>query len=324
MFMSNTAAVAVLLPIALAVTEPIDHGGYRRAAVLAIAFAATIGGVGSAIGTPANPLAIEFLETYVGREITFLAWFAYGLPMVVLFLPVMGVWVWRRSKVDVDREAFAAAREVAADQLARAGKLTREQWVVLGVFLAVFAVWLTETWHDLSTGVVAVGGAAALAILGRIEQRDLQRISWASLLTFGGGLTLGVFLVESGASDWIAARLTGLSGLAPLLGTFVVALITLVMTTAASNTASAAMLIPLAIPLSGIIGVDPVFLVLIVAVASSIDFALVIGTPPTMMAYSTGLYTSRQIFRTGIVLDFIGLALLVGVVAQLWSALGLV
>jgi sodium-dependent dicarboxylate transporter 2/3/5 len=324
MFMSNTAAVAVLLPIALAVTAPIGHPGYRKAAILAIAFAATIGGVGSAIGTPANPLAIEFLDTYVGREISFLTWFAYGLPMVVLFLPLMGWWVWRRSRVDVDRGAFAGARDVAAAELHAAGPLSRDQWVVLGVFVAVFATWLTQTWHGLSTGIVALGGAAALAILGRIDQRDLQRISWASLLTFGGGLTLGVFLAESGASDWIASRLTGLSGLSPFIGTTVIALVALVMTTAASNTASAAMLIPLAIPLSGIIGVDPVLLVVIVAVASSVDFALVIGTPPTMMAYSTGLYTSREIFKTGIVLDLIGIALLVAVVAQFWSMIGLV
>ena len=101
-----------------------------------------------------------------------------------------------------------------------------------------------------------------------------------------------------------------------------VAAVALALTTVASNTATAAMLIPLAIPLAGILGVDPVRLVIVVAIASSIDFALVIGTPPTMLAYATGLYSTREIFRVGILLDALGLVLLVTVVSAIWSILG--
>jgi solute carrier family 13 (sodium-dependent dicarboxylate transporter), member 2/3/5 len=103
-----------------------------------------------------------------------------------------------------------------------------------------------------------------------------------------------------------------------------VATVALLLTTVASNTAAAAMLIPLAIPLATIVGVDPVLLVLVVAVASSIDFALVIGTPPTLLAYSTRLYTSGEIFRVGVVLDFVGLILLVTAVAWFWHLVGIV
>ena len=102
------------------------------------------------------------------------------------------------------------------------------------------------------------------------------------------------------------------------------ALLTLELTTVASNTASAAILIPLALPLAGVLGIDPTLLVVVVAIASSIDFALVIGTPPTMIAYSTELYTAPEIFRKGIVLDLIGILLLVTVVAGFWQVTGLV
>ncbi len=324
MWMSNTAAAAVLVPIALSVTAPIAHPGYRRVAVLGIAYAATLGGVGSAIGTPANPLAIEFLDSFAGRSISFVEWFGYGLPMVIVFLPVVAGYLWWRMGVQIDAGDFAAVRREARAELHRTGRLDRNQIIVLAVFAGVMAVWLTQTFHGLNTGIVAVAGAAALAVLGKIVPEDLGRISWSALLTFGGGLTLGIFLTQSGASDWLAGRLAGLGGVPAWLGITVVAAVALLLTTVASNTATAAMMVPLAIPLAGILGIDPTLLVLVVAVASSIDFALVIGTPPTMIAYSTGLFTSRGIFRIGIVLDLAGIGLLVTVVIAIWRALGLI
>ncbi|MDH3250570.1 MAG: SLC13 family permease [Acidimicrobiia bacterium] len=324
MWMSNTAAAAVLVPIALSVTAPIAHPGYRRVAVLGIAYAATLGGVGSAIGTPANPLAIEFLESFAGRSISFAEWFGYGLPMVIVFLPVLAGYLWWRMGVTIDAADFAEVRRESRAELHRTGRLDRAQMTVLAVFAAVMLVWLTQTFHGLNTGIVAVGGAVALAILGKIVPEDLGRISWSALLTFGGGLTLGLFLTDSGASDWLAGRLAGLGGVPSWVGVTVVAAVALGLTTVASNTATAAMMIPLAIPLAGILGIDPTLLVLVVAVASSIDFALVIGTPPTMIAYSTGLFSSRDIFRIGIVLDLIGIGLLVTIVTAIWRLLGLI
>ncbi len=324
MWMSNTAATAVLIPIAIAVTAPIESAGYRKACILGIAFAATTGGVGSAIGTPANPLAVEFLQSFADRHLSFVDWFAYGLPFVVVFLPILGIYLWKRGDVSVDPERFRAAHERALRERREAGRMTGEQRIVVLVFVLVMGLWLTQAWHGLNTGIIAVGGAVLLALLGKVQADDLQRISWSSLLTFGGGLALGTFLGVSGASDWLATRMTGLSTLPSWLGVAVVGAVALGLTSVASNTASAAMLVPLAIPLAGVLGVDPVLLVLVVAIASSVDFALVIGTPPTMIAYATGLFSTREIFRTGIVLDLIGIVLLVTAVAGLWSLLGLV
>ena len=324
LWMSNTAAAAILLPIAMAVTAPLASVGYRRAVVLGIAYAATVGGVGSAIGTPANPLAIEFLGEFVGRDISFVEWFAVGLPMVVTFLPLMGAYLWWRMRARPEASRFAEARSVARRELERAGRPNRDQLVVLLVFLGVVGFWLTETFHGLETGIVALGGAVALALLGKVQPEDLGRISWASLLTFGGGLALGLFVLNTGTSDWIATRLDGLAAIPAPLAIVLVASVTLGLTMVASNTAAAAMLIPLAIPLAGITGVDPVMMVLVVAIASSIDFALVIGTPPTMLAYSTRLYTPAQIFRVGIALDMVGILLLSFVMVWIWSLLGVI
>lgn len=323
MAMSNTATVALLLPIALAVTEPLDDVGYRRTIVLGTAYAATIGGVGSAIGTPANPLAITFLEDVAGRRISFVGWFAFGLPMLVVFLPVMAWYLWRRLAPTVDRAVFASV-VARAREAAHGETFDRPKVVVLGVFALVVAGWLTEPLHGLHVGIVALVGVVALALLGRVRTDDLGRISWASLLTFGGGLTLGIALTAAGVSDWVATRLGAAATLPSWVGIAVVAATALALTTVASNTASAAMFIPLAIPLAAVFGIDPVLLVVVVAIASSVDFALVIGTPPTMLAYSTGLYTPREILRVGGALDIIGLVLLLVVVVPMWRLLGLV
>ncbi len=324
MWMSNTAATAVLVPIAIAITDPLGEARFQRALVLGIAYAATIGGVGSAIGTPANQLAIEFLDQYGDRTISFVEWFGYGLPMVVLFLPIMGVFLWRRRHMRFDSAVFREARAIAEAERTKLGRPNRDQLIVLAVFALVAAGWLTETFHGVHAGIVALAGAVLLFALAKLLPEDLGHISWASLLTFGGGLTLGVFLVETGTSGYVATRLTGLADWPALLAMLAVAMVTLLLTTVASNTASAAILIPLAIPLAAVIGIAPVTLVIVVAIASSIDFALVIGTPPTMIAYSTRLFTAGQIFRTGILLDLVGVLLLVAVVTQVWELLGLV
>ena len=324
MFMSNTAAVALLVPIAIAVTAPLADTGFRRAVILGIAYAGTIGGVGSAIGTPANQLAIEFLDGFGGRTISFVEWFAFGLPMVVLFVPIMAAYLWRRSKVTIDADRLSEAASIAETERHALGRPTRDQIVVLAVFAFVVAGWMTQTLHGIHAGIVALAGAVALFILGKLVPEDLGQISWEALLTFGGGLTLGLYLVQTGTSDYLATRLTALVDVPDLLAVFAVAMITLLLTTVASNTASAAILIPLAIPLSGVLGVSTTGLVIVVAIASSVDFALVVGTPPTMIAYSTGLYKAGEIFRKGILLDLVGIVLLVVVVTRIWEFFGIV
>lgn len=323
MFMSNTAAAAVLIPIAVAVSAPLEDTRFRSMLVLGIAYAATIGGVGSAIGTPANQLAIEFLDGFGYRSITFVEWFLFGLPMLVVFLPVAGVYLWLTHRPRVNRDRFASAHRSAVAEHRAIVRPDRDEIIVLLVFCGVMVGWLTQSVHGIHPGIVALAGAVALFVVGRLVPEDLGRISWSSLLTFGGGLTLGYFLVSSGTSDWIATQLDGLGAVPTWAAVMAVAALTVGLTTVASNTASAAILIPLALPIAPVIGVDPVVLVVVVAIASSIDFALVVGTPPTMIAYATGLFTAGTIFRKGILLDLLGIVLLSLGIVQIWHLMGI-
>lgn len=328
MWMSNTASVAIIIPIALAVMGRIpEEGGrtgFRRALVLGIAYSATVGGIGSAIGTPANILAMTMLSDFAGADLTFVDWFAYGLPIVVLMVPVIWLYLLLVFRVQLRRAGTHLSHEAYDQELKSLGRLSREQRLLLIVFFAVVALWLTDRWHQIHPAMIALGGVLVLFFTDTIKKEDVNRINWNALLTFGGGLALGNMLVLTGVSDWLALQLTGLVALPPLLVVFLVAGLTLLIGAFISNTACAAMLIPLAIPLAQILHMDPRLLVAVIAIASSIDFALVVGTPPTMMAYSTGLFDTRDIFKRGAILDLIGILLLSFGVIYIWRWLGVV
>lgn len=321
MWVSNTGTCAVLIPVALAVTAPLSDPSYRKALILGLAWATSIGGIGSPVGTAPNAIAAAFVEQSTGSPIGFWGWFAYGLPLSVLLLPAMAAHVWWTGRIVMKEGEFE--RVVHAATTAPRTPWSDGELRVGAVFLFLIAGWLTEPLHGIASGIVALAGAVGLALLGRLEAAGLGRISWDALITFGGGLSLGVAMASSGASDALAVQLVGLQGVPPLVGMAVVAAVTLGLTAVASNTAAAAVLIPVAHAVAGVIGVDPVALVMVVALASSVDFALVIGTPPTMMAHSTGLFTTSEIFRRGIAVDVYGLLLLVAVVVPLWGWLGI-
>lgn len=327
MWMSNTAAVAILIPIALAVLAKIPGGertsGFGRALILGVAYAATVGGVGSAIGTPANMLALTYLNDYTDAHFAFVDWFRIGLPMTLLMTPL--IWAYLYFSFGVHKQPFAAVDRTAyVTELASLGPLQRGERVILFTFVVVMAFWLTEQWHGIHTAIIALGGALALFFAAIIDRDDLQRINWNALLTFGGGLTIGSVLIQTGVSDWIALQLTGLAQQPPLVVIVLVAGLTLLAGAFISNTACAAMLIPIALPLAQILQIDPTLLVAVVAIASSVDFALVVGTPPTMLAYSTGLFRVREIVQRGLPLDLLGLVLLCSVVVWIWQWLGVV
>lgn len=323
MWMSNTAAVAIIIPIGLAILDKIsnDNITFHKALILGVAYAGAMGGIGSAIGTPANMLALTFLSDFADTQLTFNDWFAYGLPMVLIMVPIIWLYLLLTFKVSTKSNID---RSVYEKELKNMGQLNFRQRLIFVVFLSVVALWLTESFHGIHSSMVALGGALVLFFAEILDKDDLRRINWDALLTFGGGLSIGSLLVTTGVSDWIALQLIGLVTLPQIVVVFLLAALTMIIGAFISNTACAAMLIPLAIPLARILQIDPRLLVAIIAISSSIDFALVVGTPPTMMAYSTGYFKTTEIFRRGIVLDVIGVTILSLGVIWIWQLLGVI
>ena len=323
MWMSNTAAVAIIIPIGLAILDKIsnDDISFHKALILGVAYAGAMGGIGSAIGTPANMLALTFLSDFADARLTFNDWFAYGLPMVLIMVPVIWVYLFLTFKVSTNAQID---RSVYEAELKGLGRLNSQQRLIFVVFLVVVGLWLTESVHGIHSSIVALGGALVLFFAEILDKDDLRRINWDALLTFGGGLSIGSLLVTTGVSDWVALQLIDLVNLPQIAVIFLLAALTMIIGAFISNTACAAMLIPLAIPLARILQIDPRLLVAIIAISSSIDFALVVGTPPTMMAYSTGYFKTTEIFRRGVILDILGVSILSLGVIWIWQLLGVI
>lgn len=345
MFMSNTATAATMIPIAVAVTdklkvnkeideEKIDR--YGKALILGIAYSASIGGIGSAIGTPANPIAIALLSQYAGVQITFTQWFAFGLPIVLLMLPLVWLYLWVVYKPKVPKDSITDAKTAVKKELDNMGHLNKKQIYVLSVFVLALILWFLEgtiktyLFPKFSSSIVAIIAAFLLFIPSIFEKskvligRDVNDLNWNAILVFGGGLVLGVILTESGAGDLIAYSLQNLQISSNILLVALLAVISIVLTFIASNTGSAAILVPLVIPLGLLFHIDPVLLAVVAAIGSSVDFMLPQGTPPSMIAYSTGKYQIREMVKIGSLVDLFGLLLIAFVLPLFWRSVGLV
>lgn len=338
MWMSNTASAAVMIPIAIAMVDQIkkcdtkcDIGGFRKALVLGIGYAATTGGIASVIGTPANPIAIAGLSK-IGIEISFLKWFAFGLPFVLIMLFIIWGYLLAVFRPKVQKKSLNEAQITFKEELKKLGKMGKKEWLTVGIFVFTIVLWLSATFINdaakgainLSSGIIAL--IAVILIMGTniLKPRDVKNINWNALFLFGGGLSLGNALVSTGIGDWIASNMGVIQGRHYIVIALIVGGISLLVTAVASNTASAAMLIPLVIPIAVSLQIDPILLAVIVAIGSSVDYALVFGTPPTMISYSTGYFSVKEIFRIGSILDIIGILLLSTISVLLWVGFGLV
>ncbi|MCY3412162.1 MAG: DASS family sodium-coupled anion symporter [Candidatus Heimdallarchaeota archaeon] len=310
MFISNTAACALLIPLAL---QLLNNAGirdekYKKTVILGIAYAATVGGIGTLIGTPPNIIAASLIESYnPDIEINFLTWSKFGMPIVILLLPIIFMNLWWRFKPDLNEELLQLAKQTCKEKIAQEGMYTKNQITVAIIFLSTLTLWLTSTFHNIPTSIVALMSAVSLYVTGQLKQDDMNEINWNTLITFGGGLTLGTVIIRTGLADWLALEFGQLRGLPEILIYLIIGTFAILLTQIASNTASASILVPIVMPLSIILGINPLISAIMVAIICSMDFAIVIGSPPVLLAYSTGYFKVKEIFKIGILIDLIGL-----------------
>lgn len=297
MWMSNTASAAIMIPISIVVLRENgllhEDSPFARGVVLAVAYAATIGGIGSLVGSPPNAIAARFLGER-GVVLDFSEWMLKALPFVLMALFFTWALLWLFNRPEIERIRFPHREQ----------SLDRSQKLILLVFLVTVTGWLTTRHTGLSAGTVALVPVIALFAMGLLDSSDLARISWPTLLLFGGGLSLGSAVNQVGIDSWLAGLLQGAISGIPLFATLLILVFFGIgVTMVASNTASAVILIPLMLPLAGELGLDLTSMAMLIAIGVSLDFMMPVGTPPSAIAYSTGLVRIRQMMRNGFLVN---------------------
>ena len=333
---SNTATTLIMMPIALAVLAaarvPTGHtDGFAGALAMGIAFAASIGGLGSLVGSPTNAIAVGIIERTTGLRIDFLTWAAYGIPLVLLAIPAC--WLILMKVQRVRPTDFDPQRAVAG--IGEAGAWTAAEKRLVPVIAAVVAGWVTLPLvasalpkDVLVDGTVAVLGALLLFIIpdgsGRplLTWAEANRAPWDVIMLFGGGLALAAGMEASGLGDWLGVALQPLRAVPPLVVALVLVALVILITEFASNVAAASGIIPVVAGIIAATGVDPVLLALPAAWAASWGFMLPSGTGPNAIAWATGHIALPRMLRAGLLLDLLGVGLLVCVVWLLQPLLG--
>ncbi len=311
MWISNTASTVIMIPIALGIMHKFKGkmSNFSKAIVLGIAYSANIGGIGTIIGTPPNAITVSNLLQISNIHVTFLEWIKSAVPVVLLIIPLAWLLLLKLFPFP----------SLKIDKPINIGRLTKEQKLFSIVFLLTVLLWLTTSLHGLSSSLIALMSATFLFLIKLLKIEDLNKINYQILILLGGGILLGSAIFSSGLSEFFANNLGSLLKGYPIfviiagVATFSIALGAL-----ASNTATAAILIPVIIPLAAILSFSPKTLAMVSGMVVSLDFLLPVGTPPNAIAYSTGKISIKDMLKAGIPLTIISILVLSLIARFLW------
>lgn len=332
MWITNTATTIMVLPIAMsliAVVTPDGKGGHGEAAnfgtamMLGIAYAASIGGMASLVGSPTNLLAASFLDEVFGIEMTFARWMLYALPISAVLLGC-AYFVLTRIAYPVSNRLGDVDTGVVEGMLREMGPMTGPEKRVCAVFTTVALCWifspLVERWLDFDisdTGIALIGAIALFAIPAHWPDRTflldgtaVRRVPWEVLILFGGGLSLAKAIDTTGLAVWIGDGLSFLDAMPLLLLIFGLTLLVVLLTELMSNTATVAAFLPIAGSLALGSDVAPLLFVMPIALAASAAFMLPVATPPNTLVFGTGYVTLPQMMRAGVLLNVLGAAII--------------
>jgi sodium-dependent dicarboxylate transporter 2/3/5 len=347
MWISNTATTAMMFPIGLSI---VAHLGKTRAAhaptvrrfamsmMLMTSFAASIGGIATPVGTPPNLIGIGMIERIQGLHIGFFRWMAIGVPIVLLLFAFLVLVFWMTSARGMS--VAAQSRLLVEEELKKLGRVTRGErnvllafgltvllWVAPGIVAIAGAgdsAWARAYLASLPEGVAAMIGATLLFVLPvdwrsrrfTLTWDEAVRIDWGIVLLYGGGLAIGDLAFSTGLARAVGE---GLAGLLPSQSSFsLVVLFTglaIMLSEATSNTASANMMVPIAIAVAQAAQVNPVLPAIGATLGASMGFMMPISTAPNAIVYSSGYVPIGQMMKRGIVLDVAGFVTIVTMVS---------
>ncbi|GEA06581.1 transporter [Alteromonas sp. KUL42] len=324
MWISNTATILMMLPMAIAIINAVDNPRFGVALILGIAYSASLGGVGTPIGTPPNIIFMSVYEETQGVEYSFVEWMKTGVPIVLIGVPIMALWLSR------------GIEKVGDIKLPVPGEWSIAEKRVLMIFGTVAMAWIFRpiwtTWigvNTISDSTIAVAGVAAMFFTNSgndngqtdakgnrdklLNWKTANDIPWGMLLLFAGGICIAKAFTASGLSVLMGSWLTGLSTLPVILLVLGICLFVTFLTEITSNTATSTLLMPILAAAGVAVGVDPKLLMIPAAISASCAFMLPVATAPNAIAYSTDKFDIKTMAREGIMLNVLVAMVVTGV-----------
>ncbi|MCB5358909.1 Anion transporter [Vibrio lentus] len=307
MWISNTATTAMMLPLVLGIMNKVDQSEDRNTYVfvlLGIAYCASIGGIATVVGSPPNAIA----AAEVG--LSFTEWMALGLPITMILLPVAMIILYVMTKPKLDHKFELDHAPV---------EWTNSKKITLSIFLLTVTLWIFGKPINAMIGgfskfdsLVAIGAIVLLGASRAVEWKDVEKTTdWGVLILFGGGICLSNILKATGTSVFLAHSLSGFLETAGVLLTILAVVAFVVfLTEFASNTASAALLVPVFATIAEALGMSPVILSALIAVAASCAFMLPVATPPNAIVFASGHIKQKEMMRIGMVLNLVCILIL--------------
>ncbi len=311
MWLSNTATTAIMIGIILPVARQIPPSNhFRKALVLSIPFAANIGGMGTPVGTTPNPIAISFLENQ-GTIVTFTDWMILAVPLQIIFLAIVVAVLWL---------FFHPWEAIESFKVEESSPFNRQKIWVIFVLLLTVLLWLTTSLHGVTASIIALVPIFLFSSTKMLNKEDYKEVGWDVLWLIGGGLALSYGVRESGLAYWLVEQIS-VGGIPPMLMLLVFVGFAALLTTFMSNTATAAILIPLA----GAYGMQyglSTQMVLGIALVSSAAMALPVSTPPNTIAYGSGEVSIKDMLTVGGTITVLCVIFVVILGKHWWQFLG--
>lgn len=335
MWISNTATTLMMMPIGLAVIAQLadfiraHHGDehsetiFGKGLMLSIAYAASIGGMATLIGTPTNVIFSAITKQIYDFDITFARWMMFGLPVSILLLGICWIYMTRIA-FPLHQLKIPGAKEEIDKQLTALGKMSYEEKWVLAVFTATAFCWITRSFilnkfiPGIDDTVIAISGAVILFLIPAKSKAGEKLLNWESavklpwgiILLFGGGLSLAAGFKNSGLAEWIGNQMTLLEGMALILILGVVIGAVNFLTEITSNVATASMILPILSGMALAIDVHPFGLMIAACVAASCAFMLPVATPPNAVVFGSGYLYMEDMVRAGFRMNLISILIL--------------
>ena len=327
MWVSNSATTLMMLPIGQSVVELVlgeeknetTRQNFSAAMMLGIAYSASIGGLGTLVGTPPNALFVGFMNETYKVQITFAQWAMIGVPLVFLALPLSWL-LMTRFVFSFPTMQLRSSQHLIQSQYASLGNMSKGEKLVSIVFIITALLWMFEplltSWFPnikLSDAGIAIFGAVVLFLLPvdikrgefALSLEQAKKLPFEVLILFGGGISLAQAIQKSGLSTFVSQSLSGLSNVPLLSVVLLVALIAIFATELIGNTALAATLLPILAPVAIAIGENPYLLLLPATLGVSCAFMLPVATPPNAIVYASGFITTTQMARAGFWLNML-------------------